>query len=483
MNDEQLGRDIVAALLKDDPGAVPAGLRGRVADVPEEAARGRAAGLRRSSGVSRTVRMLEAVAAVVVVGALVAGTLILRGSSVGLAPAGSASPSAATSEAPSLPNPTVLITPTPEPKWTGLTWSAATAIPGAEAINDITFFNGQYFAAGRAGTSNSSGGQLPVGIWRSVDGFGWTQVSLDPATFYNANITGLAVAPVGLVAWGTMGDPVCSGEGEGMTCGPMPVMMWMSQNGSDWSRVAIGSVFENATVRAVAYGSLGLVAVGDTGFNQPAIWNSQSGLSWVRQTLDTAVFQDAHLSSITETGRGYVIGGSTGGAAPVSGGVQAPATGVAAAWWSDGRAWHKATVNSTGGVGASIDQINVGAAGMVAIGSLEGAKAGVLWISGDGRAWQSFIDSTLLSFNISSDGTRVVAIGDGDNGRLAIWVSDDGASWGSLGFSGATADLPSGPTATTSGARAFVVPNGLIVISTPSKLGAPIPVWRVYPKP
>lgn len=499
MNDDRFGRDIAAALLKDDPGAVPAGLRGRVASVPDETGRGRAAGSPGSSSMTRTVRMIEAIAAVVVVGALVAGTLILRGSSVGLVPDGSGSPSPTSSSGPSLPNPTVLITPTAAPSkspspsaaahWTGLSWSAPSAIPNASTIDAIIAWKGEYFAAGRAGLVNSSGGQISVGIWRSTDGITWTQVGLKAPLFDNAHIAGLVGTPSGLVAVGTMGDPVCTGEGEGMTCGPIPVMIWTSPNGTDWSRVADLTMFKDATIQSIAFGLLGLVAVGDTGFNEPAIWVSATGSTWQRTALPADVFADAHLSGISATATGFVMGGSIGGTPPAPGGVQLAPTGVAAAWWFDGRNWHKATVNRTGGLGNDLGGISVGEKGMVAIGSHGPGKGGgvVGWTSLDGHVWQpiavggNFAGAPtarpgvpmLPAYTIGGDGTHLVAMGSDPTG-LHVWISSDGFAWQETSFLGATGAI------SLSIDDFVIVPDGLLAfVAFGGNSSTDMPVWMV----
>lgn len=496
MNDDQLGREIVAALLKDDPGEPPARLSSRVAAVPDETARHRAAGSVRRSPISGMLQTLEAIAAVIVVGALIVAALVIRGSSAG--PVSGSSRSAGTTATPSgllptesgapqrseVPAPTTSAPADHTTNWTGLNWSAPSVIPSAESVDDIVFYNGRYIAAGRLGTTNSSGGQLPVGIWTSADGSAWTQVGLGATMFYNANIAGVVATDTdGLVAWGTAGDPVCTGQGEGMTCGPLPVMIWTSPDGTRWSRVADLATFTGATIGNVSFGPLGLVAVGDTGFNNPGIWVSQSGTSWERQRLDPAVFKDAHLSWINATDTGYVIGGSTGGKAPTSGGVELPSTGVAAAWWFDGQTWHKATVNRTHGAGTNLNLIYVGAGGMVAIGSESGGNGGAAWNSSDGKIWQPLVGapspSTLPSAIVGSDGTRLVAVGDGNDGKLAIWGSVDGATWTALPFSGATGTIPSGPGAVPGIPYAYIVPDGLIVVVAPGQTESDTSVWHV----
>jgi hypothetical protein len=476
MNDDRLERDIRAALLLDNPGLVPARLRASVTAVPDETELPRGFGRLHVPSFSRTLQALEAIAAVVVVGALIAATLFLRGSSGPVVGASSSASGSATAKAtptdalksdvPTPSRPADRST-SPGTRWTGLSWSAPSVIPDASTIDDIVAWNGQYVAAGRRGLNNSSGGQLPVGIWRSTDGTTWSGVNTDGASFVNANIAGLVATPAALVAWGSAGDPTCTGEGEGMTCGPMPVMIWTSPNGSDWTPVSDLSVFKDATIRGIAYGSQGLLAVGDTGFGNPAVWASPTGSSWQRQTLDFAVFEAAHFSSIRATASGYAVGGSTGGTEPASGGVQIPSTGVAAAWWSDGQAWHKATVNRADGVGTSLEAIYVGANGMLAIGSASGGKVGTAWNSTDGRLWQPIAGApspaTLPSFTVADDGSHLVAMGEGAQHQLRMWVSDDGATWKELLFSSATGPNPGGNVTGMGLAQLFVVPGGVIV--------------------
>jgi hypothetical protein len=391
-----------------------------------------------------------------------------------------------------MPRPSVLVTPTAVPGktawpsaaayWTGLSWSAPSTIPNSSNLSAVVAWNGRYFAAGRYGQANTSGGQLPVGIWRSTNGTAWTQVSLDAATFLNANVAGLVGTPAGLVAWGNMGDAVCSGQGEGMTCGSAPVMIWTSPNGTDWARVSDMTMFDGATIAipGIAYGPLGLVAVGEVAYKGPAIWVSQTGATWQRQTLDPAVFKDANFASISATSTGYFVGGSTGGTAAASGGVQLDANPVAAAWWSDGQTWHKAAVNRKNGAGILLADIYVGRAGMLAVGIGTGGVVQPAWTSSDGKTWQPIAGAQVWGSALPSfrgDGAHLIAVGDGVNGRLAIWNSDDGVTWKELPFSGETGTIPGT-------AVGWLVPDGLMLVAVPSRPGSQIPgadtaVWHV----
>jgi hypothetical protein len=507
MNDENLDRELRAALLKDDPGPASAELRRLISAVPYETVPLRGSvngsanrGPARSRRVSRWVASLEAVAAVALIAVIIAVSLGLRGSNAGPAaspsvstgpsspvPSGSFEPSRPTA-APSSPAPSSAAPSAPVTgEWRGLSWSAPGVIPDSNGINDVVSYNGGLIAVGFVPISSTD---EQVAFWSSSDGTTWTRMNIDVTKFAGGAVSGLVAADVELVAWGTLGQPACTGEGEGMTCDPTPVMLWTSTDGKAWTRVADVSMFGGATITSVTFGADGFVAVGDTGWGSPAIWYSNSGTTWQRLTLPSSTFAAAHFSSVSATTygeatvSGYFLGGATGGTAPVSGGVATASTGVAAAWWSpDGRTWTKGTVNRTGGIGTSLGSIDVGRNGMVAVGSAEGGKAAAAWTSTDGRTWQPIALGyfgaptpaagvpTLPGLTNRSDGNHLVAIDAGRSG-LPIWSSSDGVAWQRLAFSGATDTIPS-----TLG-NAFTVPDGLIVLgpygSTPS-----VPVWHL----
>jgi hypothetical protein len=513
MNDERLEVELRAALLRDDPGPAGAELRSRVAAIPDEASPvRRRAGVptngpdRRGTGhsrrVSRWMASLEAVAAVVLIAAIVGIALGLRGSGTGpassarasatplvVAPSGSFEPSLMTAvpsgSAPSTPAPSVVLPVTGE--WRGLSWSETAVIPDSQyGINDIVAWNGGFVAVGFVPVPYGSAGTADeqVAFWSSPDGTTWTRTGIDGTPFTAGAVSGLVATSSGIVAWGTLGQATCTGQGEGMTCDPTPVMLWTSPNGAKWTQVADVSMFGGATVTNVTVGAQGLVAAGDTGWDSPAIWVSVTGATWQRLTLPTSTFAAAHFSSVRATAAGYVLAGATGGTAPVSGGVAAPSTGVAAAWWSpDGRTWTKGTVNRTSGIGTSLGSIDVGASGMVAVGSAEGGKAAAAWTSTDGRTWQPIALGyfgaptpaagvpTLPGLVVRSDGTHLVAI-DEDQSSILMWISSDGVNWRRLAFSGSTDTIPS-----TYG-NAFVVAGGLIVLGQQGSSPA-VPVWRL----
>jgi hypothetical protein len=380
--------------------------------------------------------------------------------------------------------------------WGGLRWSAPSVFSDAGFIATVVAFDGQLVAAGQ---SQAAGGSDEVAFWRSADGTTWTPLERGGATFADARVTSIVATPTGLVAWGSVGQPACSGQGEGQTtCPPAPAPAPPPPDGISWARIAGATMFAGASISAVAVGPQGLVAVGDTGWATPAIWLSATGTRWQRLVLPSAVFAGAHFSDVRATASGYVLAGGTGTQlVTVTGGPKGNASVVAAAWWSgDGRMWTKATVHRAGGAGSNLGLVFVGDDGMVATGSASGGQESVAWTSADGRSWQPIVPGyfgappaspgvpTLPSFTISDDGTHLVAVGVADQLALRMWTSSDGVAWLPLSFSGATDTVPAWPGDPSRPTidRAFVVPDGLVVIGYPGA-SAQLPVWHVTALP
>jgi hypothetical protein len=498
MKDEQLEREIRAALLRDEPPAMSADLRHRVEAIPSRAVPSRAGRPPlRLAGLVGPARALGALAAAV---ALVAALAYLRGTTVGPAESGQVTPSVGASSTPgATPSATA---PTASPSaasgvWQGLKWSAPATLPDAVSVADVVPWHGELIAVGLAQGATAEG---QVAFWRSTDGKAWARLSVDATAFTGSLVSRLLITPSGLVAWGWAGEPVCTGEGAGTTCGPTPAMIWTSADGLSWTRIADASTFKGATIVGLASGSHGLVAAGYLGWSEPAIWTSAAGSTWQRLSLSSATFQGAHFSDVRAIASGYVLAGSLGGSDPTQAGGGSSSAGVAAAWLSlDGRTWTAATVQRVGDVGTSLGTIHVGMTGMVAIGSASGGNAGAAWASADGRTWQPLglavygADAaptgiaTLPALGVADDGTRLVAFGHGSSGGnsgLAMWISSNGAAWLPLPFSGVLDVVPEAPGETpgASVARVFVVPDGVIVVGQAGSTKQ-LPVWHVLALP
>jgi hypothetical protein len=484
MNDERLERELRAALLEDDPGPVGSGLRARIAAVPDDAAlRPR---LVRSPRVSRLMASAAAVAALVLVGATLVIGLGARRTAVGPAPSVlpsvvpiSPAPSAVPSGSPApTPGPSGL-SPVPGP-WGGLHWLAPIALPVGTSLGHfynlgvVTSFNGQLFAVGRVPAAD---GKDELAFWRSSDGTTWTLLTSGGAALADApRDPNLVATPNGLVAWGFVSPGICPVPSGG-PCGPA---FLTSTDGVTWTRTADVPTFAGASIQALASGPHGLVAVGDTGWDNPAIWVSDTGGTWQRLTLPAAVFGDAHFATVRATSTGYVLAGGTGSmSVSVTGGPMATVSKVAAGWWSpDGRTWTKATVARAAETGSSLGTISVGSHGLVAVGASADGRDHAAWTSPDGHTWTPIAAgyiavpatstgvATLPSDMIVDDGTHLVAVAVNEQLGLQMWTSSDGVAWQPLPFSGAIDTLPAWPGAQTGPVfdGAMVVPDGLVVI-------------------
>jgi hypothetical protein len=488
VNDDQLEREIRAALLRDHPGPMSGRLVRRVDAIP--------ATISRTGHLyfARRFALVAAVAAVVLGGSIIVG--VGARPQVLPAPAVTATSSVAPSIAPTTPRPSVgtpsvpPASPAGSADWSGLSWSPQTVLAGAFSVDSVVMYAGSFYALG----STASGQAL----WRSADGSAWTRVAIGgPAAHELVNaksIWGAVAMPSVLVAWGAIGENDCTGKTGSQVCGPPPLMVWTSADGVAWSRIS-DPVFAGASIDAMAVGRTGIVAVGDTGWNRPAIWTSADGLTWHTATLHAVTFAGAHFRTIKASGSGYVVGGSTGDAEPQSGGVSPPSIGKAAAWWStDGASWLTAAVSQSSVVGAAILDIEVAKDGMVAVGSTATSKGGAAWRSADGRTWQprgqpdlSINESIVTpSGSIVGDGTHLLTV-DYSANAIDYWVSSDGSTWAKLGAAGATDSMPrdsadqARPTLWFDDAA--LVDETLVAIGTRSDALGGCGIWLARPQP
>jgi len=399
---------------------------------------------------------------------------------VALSPTATSTTSTASSKVPSTATST-------KGAWSGLSWSTPSTFPDAAFIDDIVAWNGKLIAAGEI----QNGTNQDAAVWDSSDGgTTWARLDHDPTTFADSRIQGILTTTSGLAAWGSVGEPVCTGQGEGMACGPFPIMLWTSPDGATWKRIADVSMFMGATIAGVTISAQGLLAVGDTGWDKPAIWVSGTGAAWERQALSSATFKDANFTGVRAAPLGYLLAGGVGNSAPTSGGVFLPDTGVAAVWWSpDGRTWTKGIVNRTDGIGSSLGYIYVGAGGMVAIGSASGAKTATAWTSTDGKTWQPIANAqtyagvptpapgvpSIPSITIIDDGTHLLAVD--DQTVMTVWISSDGLAWRQIAVSGNADSIPRSEARGQLIAGIFQVPGGLIMVGQQGS-SPQIEIWR-----
>ncbi|MEA2620672.1 MAG: hypothetical protein QOC97_1445 [Chloroflexota bacterium] len=258
-------------------------------------------------------------------------------------------------------------------------------------------------------------------------------------------------APHGIMEAVTAGGPGLVAVGDACASGETSCHagIWTSKDGSTWTRVPDGPVFDvgaytptrRGEMTDVIAGGPGLIAVGRTHGptdRRAVIWTSTDGTHWTR-IPDSAAFARGTIEAITAGGPGYVaVGGEVIGA-----------TGHAAVWTStDGSNWTlvpDAPMLDVGGPGTFDDGRNHGAMvdvvpggpGLVAVGSVcapqGGACRAAVWTSVDGTSWSRDPDAPVFDGNMYAV-TRwaggLAAVGDNGKGtRLRAWTSTNGFDW------------------------------------------------------
>lgn len=208
----------------------------------------------------------------------------------------------------------------------------------------------------------------------------WEALAVDPLGPPDVlpRIDGLVGDERLLVAWGRTPMP---GRNQFNDMGAV----FVSADGVTWRTVAIEhgvNAVSASSIVDVAIGSQGLLAVGSVCCEpeQSAIWHSSDGLVWERldaaDTLDPATY----LSAAHALPDGWLVLG-----------VGDPDATAEILFSGDGRSWQRVLhADGTGG-GPGIAAVTQGPAGLVAVGTAEGADGsydGVVWRSADGRAWE-----------------------------------------------------------------------------------------------
>ena len=223
---------------------------------------------------------------------------------------------------------------------------------------------------------------------------GWVRVSHDEAVFGGGGdqvVMAVEASPLGLVAVGI-------DEGEPDINEDDTATIWLSSDGSTWTRAANDPTFRDAEIRDVVWfsASAAFVAVGRY-VSDGAVWLSADGTSWSR----VALLPFAHL-----------------------------------------------------GGGIEMESVIAAGPGLVAVGRewlSEGASIPAVWTSTDGRVWGRVeVDMCNLQeenenaiVDVADHGTGLLAVGFiGTSARTyepAIWSSSDGTSWQAIEISDADA--------------------------------------------
>lgn len=371
----------------------------------------------------------------------------------------SSSPSGSATQA------TLSPSPTPGSDWTALRWAQPVTISATALPADILFWQGAYVAVGSDGDRAAA--------WTSPDFATWTPASLDGLPLKDTGIGWPIAGPGGgLVSLGVHGRLQC-GTGAGATCDPLPVAIWTSEDGQSWHGRAAPPAFKGAAITMVATGPGGIVAVGDTGWDHPAIWFSVDGADWSKETLPAAMFRHAEFSGLTAYRDRWVLTGLTDPVKPACCTGSDSKELKAAAWFSeDGRSWSRASVEPAGE-----ETIFFPFAGS---GGLDAGGFGWIWLSADGSSWRPDPGDAEAGA-VAGDGERIIGESRGDDDGLELWLSRDGSSWQALADVGDVASKPSWNDGVSVFAKDyFLLPTGLAIIGWDAEDGTE-PMWLATP--
>jgi hypothetical protein len=325
---------------------------------------------------------------------------------------------------------TPLATPTPAP--TVAPTPTPTPIVGAwkPVADSATLKKIQFYKVAWTGSRFAAGGVATDGsavFLDSTDGLTW---NLQPTVWKDATIRGLASGPGGLVAVGERSGRMAS---------------WTSTDGLSWVLAPDATSMHPAKghsfiVSDVAPASGGWMAVGEeiptcmTGPCAPVravVWASADGVAWT-QAPAAAPLAKAAMTGIVQWHGTFVAVGRAGK--------------YAAVWTSsDGTAWTRvpdsAAFHAPKGtdqeIGASMTAIAGGSDRLVAVGQVfsQGSVSSALgWWSSDSAKWTGAKGEKFLFgqiFDLAAVPTGYLAVGPcGSPSCLGgIWSSTDGAAW------------------------------------------------------
>jgi hypothetical protein len=172
----------------------------------------------------------------------------------------------------------------------GLAWSRGDMIHGPE----IGLAPHAFVAAtsdGWVALVNLLDEEAGVGLWQSVDGVSWTRDAGVEEVFLNAQLTGVAAGPAGLIAYGQTNSEFND--------------VWLSAIGEEWLRIPSEDA-PDGFVNDIVGTSSGFLAVGGTE-DGAAFWESTDGSIW-RRTWESDVGGIAPIAALARNDQMVVVG-------------------------------------------------------------------------------------------------------------------------------------------------------------------------------
>jgi hypothetical protein len=361
--------------------------------------------------------------------------------------------------------------PVPTGRWTSIHWT--------QVITPPVFLPGQV-TAGEVGHGLSVFGwsrgyvafyTVAIGVDRfvatdiytfsSADGVNWTSgARLTYPDF--VSISDVVEGPAGLLAVAKFPQGVC---------GPPPnvALVWRSTDGIAWRQAAVFSV----AAGDIEGGPSGYVAIGNAGEGSNPAWISFDGANWKHVDLTASAFKgvDAIESGAAFSG-GFVLAGTTLGAAQGCGGYPNPLTG--SLWWSaDAKTWSRDVLSgTTSGAQVSISVRRLSDTALLATESSSDAMGGNTvsssWTSTDGRTWKA------ISVPSSLDIVRALIVTNGRRGLVLSNSTDESQPAPILAFQDdltlteltQTGDVPDQAVMQSWAYQRFALgPTGIVVVS------------------
>jgi hypothetical protein len=311
------------------------------------------------------------------------------------------------------------------------TWMRLGAVPAfADAtVSDVVSTGSELVAVGQA----PEGGRLVVAMWVSQDGLSWQRLPTDPL-FVSAAALGVAAKGDTLVALGIGGSARPTSPPfirvwlthKQAGCDACPLV----GSGSSWQTAIIPLPTSGDSVHllsAITAGGGRFVLVG-TEIANPGVGDSPVG-AIVASSTDGLTWSIGDPVSLE-----LIAGSMQAVAAGSSGLVAVGETALVPSVWvsGDGVTWTRAP-SAFSSQTITLRGVAAGPAGFVAVGDDNGSA--VSWMSGDGQSWQAAPPSATLANarmeRIFRIGAEFLAIGERDGDGTA-WTSTDGLTWTQL---------------------------------------------------
>lgn len=199
--------------------------------------------------------------------------------------------------------------------------------------------------------------------------------------------------------------------------------VWLSSDGTSWSRVSQGQRFEGVGLRRVTTFDGGIVALGTQGRKLVAL-HSPDGQTWTKSTVDRVQKgMELFPQAVTDGPAGLVAVASM---------IAQDFAGQRFYASDDGRSWRQIDSPSDTAPGMFVSLESTGEEYLAVARPMFTPGTELLWRSPDAVTWETFdgpAEGTIHDLAIGADGSYV-GVGADETGFLpAIWRADELGSW------------------------------------------------------